>query len=104
MNIYKKDKRVLPGNLQSTDIYVPLPKYSVSHYSPSHILFFFSFYLEAFSFTLLLAEGLQGEAWEPSNKMMGFLPPRWNTSHFLHDYHFHYPFLRLSGAPLHTEL
>jgi hypothetical protein len=29
----------------------------------------------AFTFTLLLSEGRAGEAWEPSYKMMLFLPP-----------------------------
>jgi hypothetical protein len=29
-----------------------------------------------FTFTLLLSEGRAGEAWEPSNKTMLFLPPR----------------------------
>jgi hypothetical protein len=35
-----------------------------------------SYYHNVFTFTLFLPEGRAGVAWEPSNKMMLFLPPR----------------------------
>jgi hypothetical protein len=34
------------------------------------------YYHNVFTFTLFLAEGRAGVAWEPCNKMMLFLPPR----------------------------
>jgi hypothetical protein len=34
------------------------------------------YYHNVFNFTLFLPEGRAGVAWEPSNKMMLFLPPR----------------------------
>jgi hypothetical protein len=34
------------------------------------------YYHNVFTFTLFLPEGRAGLAWEPSNKMMLFLPPR----------------------------
>jgi hypothetical protein len=43
----------------------------------------FSYYHNVFTFTLFLREGRMGVAWEPSNKMLLFLPPTENSvSHF----------------------
>jgi hypothetical protein len=61
------------------------------------------FHHNVFTFTLFLPEGRAGVAWEPSNKMMLFLPPRKIKSLSLHslisalNLLFYYP-LSLSSA------
>jgi hypothetical protein len=64
------------------------------------------YYHNVFTFTLFLAEGRAGAAWEPSNKMMLFLPPPSENSVFLTSHldflfdstlHLSFPFLYLGS-------
>jgi hypothetical protein len=63
---YQKDERALPGYLLTRCSFSLSDIKSFGH--PYHH--------NVFTFTLFLQEGRAGVAWEPSNKMMLFLPPR----------------------------
>jgi hypothetical protein len=70
-------------------------RHSIEVTVPLHILVSYSQAIaydhpKVFPFTLLLSEGQTGEAWEPSNKTILFLPPHNNMSlTFPRNFHFH---------------